>query len=131
MWKINPQWRAYSNVSIHLGQNLILKEITKQLQRFAYTNQDMPDYILNKHQEMYYHPTPIRKGGDFKNWNSVRPSIPLMDCNGLLRTLKTWSVPGSWLGTRARVRNGPKQERRFMRTFLRIPYISSLSEGEL
>lgn len=53
MWKINSQVRADPSVSIHLGQILILNEIIKQLQRFAYTNQDMPDCILNKSQEMY------------------------------------------------------------------------------
>lgn len=53
MWKINLQVRAHPNVSIHLGRNLNLNEIIKQVQRFAYTNRDMSDYIPNKSQETY------------------------------------------------------------------------------
>ena len=83
MWKINLQVRAHPSVSIHLGQILILREIIKQLQRFAYTNQGMPDCILNKSQEMYAYSIlyqKMKKKFNFKYWISVGPGIPLMDC---------------------------------------------------
>lgn len=126
--------RAHPRLSIHLGQILILKEIIKQLLRFAYTNQDMPDCILNKSQEMYAYSILYQEMEEILTLNTGiqwGQAFPWWTAIWVFRILKIRSMSESWLKAKARGRIGPKEEKRFTLKSLKILYISSLLKREI